>query len=876
MSLTTGTKLGPYEILELIGAGGMGEVYKARDTRLDRIVALKVSRDQFSERFEREARSVAALNHPNICALYDVGPNYLVMEFIEGENLSGPVPLDTAVNYARQIAEAIEAAHEKGIVHRDLKPANVKVTPAGTIKVLDFGLAKALSEDPVSGSMQDSPTLSMAMTRAGMILGTAAYMSPEQAKGKPADRRADIWAFGVVFYEILAGGQTFSGDTAAETLASVLKETITLDRLPADTPATLRKLLHRCLERDVRKRLQAIGEARIILEGPLEAPVEPVAALPAPPPSRSGNLGWIASGVLALALIGLAAWTWWPRPQPVEIGAVRVTVDPPEGTVLTSNGPNATQVVVSPDGRHVAFIADESGKGRSLWVRALGSLTAQKLDRTDGARFPFWSPDSQTIAFFADGKLKRIPVSGGSSLTICDAPNPNGGAWNRDGVIVFAPETTGPLHRVLAAGGVSAPVTTLDKSAQETAHEWPQFLPDGQRFQYLARGGSAGKTGIYVQALGSNQRTFLLATPGRAAIASGFLLFLRDNTLLGQRLDLGSLRLEGEPVTVAEDVRIGGANGRNAFSVSENGVLAYRSGGGAGNVQITWHTRDGKPAGVALPAGDYAQIELSPDDKRLVVERLPGGSNSGAGVDLWLLDIPSGVFSRLTSGPESERDPLWSPDSQHVVYSVDGKESGIREMTVGTGETTVYADAKPNLLDDWSRDGKLLLFHTQVGNVVSVLPLSGERKPQVVFQASFVTDQLRLSPDGRWVAYTSLESGQPEVYLAAFPSFTDRRQISSGGGLMPRWRKDGKELYYCSSGSNRGVMAVEIRESAKLETGLPKTLFETNIQVSLNNYTYAVTGDGQKFLFREPVTSTAVGAIEPIHLVINWPAGLGR
>jgi hypothetical protein len=411
---------------------------------------------------------------------------------------------------------------------------------------------------------------------------------------------------------------------------------------------------------------------------------------------------------------------------------------------------------------------------------------------------------------------------------------------------------------------------------QETAHGWPQFLPDGQRFLYLARGGSTGKTGIYVQALGSNLRTFLLATPGRAAIASGFLLFLRDNTLLGQRLELGSLRLEGEPVTVAEDIRTGGNNGRNAFSVSENGVLAYRSGGGAGNVQITWHTRDGKPAGVALPAGDYAQIELSPDDKRLVVERLPGGSNSGAGVDLWLLDIPSGVFSRLTSGPESERDPLWSPDSQHVVYSVDGKESGIREMTVGTGETTVYADAKPNLLDDWSRDGKLLLFHTQVGNVVSVLPLSAERKPQVVFQTSFVTDQLRLSPDGRWVAYTSLESGQPEVYLAAFPSFTDRRQLSSGGGLMPRWRKDGKELYYFSFGSNRRVMAVEIRESAKLETGLPKTLFETNIQVSLNNYSYAVTGDGQKFLFREPVTSTAVGSIEPINIVINWTAALAR
>jgi serine/threonine protein kinase/Tol biopolymer transport system component len=870
--MTAGTRLGPYEILDLIGAGGMGEVYRARDTRLDRIVALKVSRDQFSERFEREARSVAALNHPNIAALYDVGPNYLVMEFVEGENLAGPLPLDTAVNYARQIAEAIEAAHEKGIVHRDLKPANVKVTPAGAIKVLDFGLAKALSEDPLSGSMQDSPTLSMAMTRAGMILGTAAYMSPEQAKGKPADRRADIWAFGVVFYEMLAGGQTFSGDTAAETLASVLKETITFDRLPVETPATLRTLLARCLERDVRKRLQAIGEARIILEGPLEAPVEPVAALPAPPPSRSGNLGWIASGVLALALVGLAAWTWWPRPQPVEFGMARFTVAPPEGAALTSNSPNAPQLAVSPDGRQVAFIADEMGRSRDLWVRPLGSLTAQKLDRTEGARFPFWSPDSQSIGFFADGKLKRIPVSGGSPLTICDAPNGEGGTWNREGVIVFAPDSAGPLHRVLAAGGVSAPVTTVDK-AQESAHVWPQFLPDGKRVIYLARGGN--KPGIYVQSLGAKERTFLLATAGRAAFASpGFLLFLRDNTLLAQRLDPGNLKFSGEPVSIAEDVRIGGNNGRNSFSVSENGVLAYRAGGGGGNAQISWYGRDGKLTGVALPAGDYGQIELSPDDKRLVVERVPGGVSGTSGVDLWLLDIASGVFSRLTSGTDSERDPVWSPDSRRVAFTLDGKETGIREIVVGSGEAPVFSDGKIAYLDDWSRDGKLIVYHPQGGKTISVLPLSDERKPKVVFDTPFQTDEVRLSPDGRWVAYMSLESGQPEVYLAAFPSFTDRRQISKGIGLMPRWRKDGRELFYVSS--TRQIIAVEIKAGATIETSPAKILFQTSTALSATNYSYAVTGDGQKFLVREPANTSNAGSTEPLHVVINWPAALAR
>jgi eukaryotic-like serine/threonine-protein kinase len=871
MPLTSGTKLGPYEILDLIGAGGMGEVYKARDTRLDRIVALKVSKDQFSERFEREARSVAALNHPNICALYDVGPNFLVMEFVEGENLAGPLPLETAVSYARQIAEAIEAAHEKGIVHRDLKPANVKVTPAGTIKVLDFGLAKALSAESESAPSQDSPTLSMAMTRAGMILGTAAYMSPEQAKGKPADRRADIWAFGVVFYEMLAGGQTFSGDTSAETLASVLKETITFDRLPADTPPAIRLLLARCLERDLRKRLQAIGEARIMLEGPLEAGGAP--EVPQQVEVRTSRAPWAIAGVLALALAGLAAWTWWPRPKPVEVGAVRFTVAPPEGATLTGNDPNATQVSVSPDGHYVAFVAEESGRGRTLWVRALGSLSAQQLDRTEGARFPFWSPDSQTIAFFADGKLKRIPVSGGSPLVICDAPSPDGGTWNREGVIVFAPDSNSPLHRVPAAGGVSTPVTTLDKTQQETAHIWPQFLPDGQRFLYWTGG---AKGGIYVQALGSSQRTFLLATPDRAAFASGFLLFLRDNTLLAQHLDLKSLRLEGEPVSVAEDIRSGGSNGRNGFSISENGVLAYRSGGSGGNAQLSWYTREGKPAGTALPAGDYGQIELSPDDKRLVVERTPGGSG-GSGVDLWLLDLATGVFSRLTSGPDSEREPLWSPDSQSVIYTVpDGKEPGIRQVVIGAADTPVFADGKANHLDDWSRDGKLLVYHTQGGNDISILPLSGDRKPKVVFRTTFQKDEVRLSPDGRWVAYMSLESGQPEVYLAAFPSFTDRRQVSAGGGLMPRWQKDGKELYYFAL--DRKVMAVEVKAGSTLETGAVKQLFQPpgGMGISTTGYSWAVTGDGQKFLLREPAGAANAGAIEPIHIVINWPAGLGR
>jgi Tol biopolymer transport system component len=438
-------------------------------------------------------------------------------------------------------------------------------------------------------------------------------------------------------------------------------------------------------------------------------------------------------------------------------------------------------------------------------------------------------------------------------------------------VIVFAPDANGPLHRVPAAGGVSAPLTTLDKSQQETAHIFPQFLPDGQRFLYWARG---AKTGIYVQSLGSNERTFVLATPGRALFASGFLLFLRDNTLLAQHLDLKSLQVEGEPVTVAEDVRTGGANGRNGFSVSENGVLAYRSGNSAGNIQLAWHTRDGRMQGKALASAEISQIELSPDDKQVVVERAPTGSGSA---DLWLLDLSTNVFSRLTSGADSERDPLWSPDSRRIMYSVpDGKEPGIREVAIGGADSPVFADGKANFLDDWSHDGKSLLYHTTPGATVSVLPLSGERKPQVVFQTPFQKDQVRVSPDGRWVAYMSLESAnQPEVYVAAFPSFTDRRQISTGG-LMPRWRSDGKEFFYVSL--DRKMMAAEVKLGSTLQLGAVKPLFQlpAGTQFSPTGYGWAVTADGQKFLVREPVGVADAGAIEPMNIVLNWPAALAR
>jgi len=866
MALSAGDKLGPYEIVAQIGAGGMGEVYKARDTRLDRIVALKVSKSEFGERFEREARAVASLNHPNICTLHDVGPNYLVMEFIEGEMLSGPLPIQIAVGYARQIAEAIEAAHEKGIVHRDLKPANIKITPEGVVKVLDFGLAKALSNEPDGPTNQDSPTLSMAMTRAGMILGTAAYMSPEQAKGKPADRRADIWAFGVVLYEMLVGRQIFGGDTAAETLASVLKETVSFDRLPSDTPPAIRNLLQRCMERDLRKRLQAIGEARIALEGPLGS-IDSGSKEPTLAKARATWLPWI---VAATFVAGLAAVSWVHfrevAPQPAQ---VRFTIAPPEGERVDPRNGAAPQVAISPDGRQLAFIAQDTSGKQHLWVRPLGSYTAQKLDRTEGAWAPFWSPDSQSIGYFADGKLKRIPVSGGSPLTICDAPNGEGGTWNRDGVIVFAPENSGPLHRVAMAGGLSTPLTALDKDHGETRHLWPWFLPDGKRFLYLAWNSDIEKRGIWVQSLDSKERTFLRATDGRAAFAPpDWLLFVRETTLLAQKVDLKTLKFVGDPVSVAEEIRENAGNGRNAFSVSGNGMLAYRSGGDRGSVRLVWYSRDGKRGQDAIEAGRYVQIELSPDDKRLVVEVR---SERATSIDLWLKEL-GGPLSRLTFGADSEQDPIWAADSSRVAFTSESKSGmDLREIVIGSGgDTPLYEDKSIKRVDDWSRDGKYLLYH--VGNNVFILPTpesaGGERKPQQVLSTPFRKDQLRISPDGRWVTYMSMESGQPEIRVAAFPSFLQNRQVSTAGGAQPRWRRDGKELFYL--GLDGKMMAVETKSGTSLETSAPNALFPTTIPSNNSSYYYAVTGDGQRFL----LTDRGGGdSIEQMNVIENWTPG---
>ena len=887
MPLEPGTRIGPYEVTAPLGAGGMGEVCRARDTRLNRDVALKMLPAAFATepdrmtRFQREAQLLAALNHPNIAAIYGLeeaaSARAIVMELVEGNTLTGPLPVGEALPIARQIAEALEYAHDRGIIHRDLKPANIKVTPDGSVKVLDFGLAKAMDDAGDStlnlrGSM--SPTLSLAATHAGVIMGTAGYMAPEQAKGKGADRRSDVWSFGIVLYELLTGSRMFGGDTVPETLASVMKDQVTLEKLPEETPSALRKLLARCLERDPRRRLQSIGEARIVIEDVI-AGVTADENRPAPPTHRTPVPKW-PFAVAALAIVAAAgALGWvWSRPAPPLPAVNRFTLSPPDNVVLTVASPNATQMAVSPDGRYVAFVADEERRARTLWVRALDSLSAQRLDRTEGADMPFWSPDSQHIGYFADGRLMRISVAGGAPLKICDAQDPEGGTWfqaeGQDDVIIFAPNATGPLQRVLAQGGVPTPVTTLADG--ETAHSFPQFLPDGRRFLFLAEG---PKSSIHLQSLDTGERTFVTNSIGRAAFAPpGILLYLRDGTLLAHRWNLRTLQLEGEPVSIAEDVRSGGMNGRNGFALSANGVLAYRAGGTGGKTQINWYSRDGKrESEPALAAGEFGEIALSPDDRYLAVM-----SGTGDDRDLWLKDFTTGVFSRLTLAPGAEGTPVWSPDSRRVAYV--NTASGMFETAVGSGQYTAIPGEASSLLEDWTDDGKLLL---RTGRSVKLLtvpqpgsPSKGDDKPRTILEVPFGVDQMRVSPDGKWVAYTSFESGQqPEIYVAAFPSFTDRRQISSGGdgAVQALWRSDGRELFVL--GRDRRLMALDVEPGATLQTGQLRQLFESAINPHLQNHLYAVTRDGKRFLVRESLGSETTTA-EPLYIVTNWPSLMGR
>jgi serine/threonine protein kinase len=858
--MAAGTQLGVYRIERVLGEGGMGVVYQARDTRLDRAVALKVSREQFSARFEREARVVAGLNHPNICHLYDIGPNYLVMELVEGEPPEGPLPLETALNYARQIAEALEAAHEKGIVHRDLKPANIKVTPAGLVKVLDFGLAK-LDYPPVP----EEPA-----TQEGVILGTAGYMSPEQARGTPVDKRADIWAFGVVLYEMLTGRRLFQGETASDTLAAVLTNEPDWDRVPA----AARRLLSRCLAKDPRQRLRDIGDAMLLLED-------------AAPEARSARRPWLAWSVAALTTLfgAFLAVVYFRetrfRQTPAQPRSVRFQIAPPENSA-------GQEFQLSPDGRYIAFttLGDRSG----IWIRALDSLQSQSLPGTEGAVQPFWSPDSSFVAFFAQGKLKKVAVAGGLPQTICDYADalPTGGAWSRAGTILFS-SSAGGVYRVSADGGVPAPI---GKPAEKAIHLTQGFLPDGRHFldAMLDR---ADISGLYAGSLDGtapvrilpdlSQTVFVPPTaPGR----SGYLLYRLENTLMAQPFDPEGLRITGARFPVAEHlgfVLMGsmGSTFAGAFSASENGVLAYLSGEAQANQQLVWMDRSGKRLGPAGPPGAYGNFRLAPDDKRILFVRR---DDQSLGYYLWVLDTTRGVTSRLTFGPASVFLPIWSPDGRRVLFASFLSASLDLYVKAATGagqeELLVKMGTRTGWGTDWSRDGRFILYQgsgPRTGEDLWIAPQFGDRRPYPYLQSQFNEQEGAFSPDGRWVAYVSDESGRNEIYAQAFPPSGAKFQISTGGGSEPYWRKDGKELFYVAA--NRNLMAVPVNPGPMLEVGLPKSLMplpgnsDRQLPVSTDRHSYAVTSDGQRFLV---VTQAVGGPAPPITVWLNWNAALGK
>jgi Tol biopolymer transport system component len=829
MPLAAGDKLGPYEILRLIGAGGMGEVYLARDPRLGRDVAIKISAAQFTERFEREARAVAALNHPNICTLHDVGPNYLVMEFVEGESPKGPLPLEEALRIARQIAAALEEAHEKGITHRDLKPANIKIKPDGTVKVLDFGLAKV--DAPTATPTENSPTLSMAATQAGVILGTAGYMSPEQARGKPVDKRADIWAFGVVLYEIVTGKRLFQGEDITETLASVVKEQPDL----SEVPAQMRRLLQACLEKDPRKRLQAIGDMRLLLEAAPESRATG-------PRHWLGRVGWLVAGA-AVSFAATLAFIHF-RETAAAPQVLQYTIDPPEKTRIAD-------FALSPDGRYLAMTATGE-RGTQLWVRALDSMQAQLLTGTEGADYPFWSPDSRYVGFFAGDKLKKIAATGGPAQTLCDAPLARGGTWNRENVIVFSSGSgidNAGLHRVSAAGGVAVQVTKVNGGGVQ---RFPVFLPDGRRFLYLE---SVGKeNGVYLGSLDtkpeSQKRQRVIAddanpryVPPAEGNPHGHVLFVREGTLMAQPLDPKSLEPAGDVFPVAEHVSRGLLNAYFFYSISDpgsgHGMLVYRS-GGLGNLrQHAWFDRSGKQlAAIGGPVPTQGRLALSPEEKRLITERV-----SGNVTDLWMTEVDRGTESRFTFDASANFAPVWSPDGSKVAFASSrgaaGRGSGVSQVNLyqraasgaGQDELLLQSDTA-KIPTDWTRDGRFIIFRQNAlaqRMHLFALPVTGDKKPIPLMTSEFNEVMGQVSPDGRWLAYASDESGHYEVYAVPFAPgaskpISGKWQISLGDGRDPHWRGDSRELFYVTS--TRKMMAVEIRATGdSLGRGTPQVMF---------------------------------------------------
>jgi serine/threonine protein kinase len=861
----------------------MGEVFRARDTRLDRTVAIKICTGHFTERFEREARAISSLNHPHICALYDIGREgaveFLVMEYLEGESLEarlrkGPLPIEEALQIAIQIASALDAAHRRGMVHRDLKPANVMLTKGGA-KLLDFGLAKMNAPAGLSDSDVTQLAPDRAITVQGTILGTLQYMSPEQLEGKEADARSDIFSFGAMLYEMITSRKGFAGDSQASLIAAVMTAApppvSTIQ--PMASPA-LDRLVRRCLAKSPDHRWQNAGDLLSDLEWIAESGSSTSIPAPVAAKRRGRERMWqLAAEVAAVLLLALAGWVVIHlRNEPAPPATVRFDIPVPDKL----NFYWYELPAVSPDGQRIAFTAAASNTSvEQLFVRPLNAATATEIPVSGSSpTYPFWSPDSQQIAFSSQGTLQRVDVSGGTPVTICDC-NSFGGTWNRDGVILATSQQTGALFRVSAAGGDAKPLQPLAQG--ETVRVWPEFLPDGKHYLYLSIGKAPYRQGIYAASLDSNGRTFIVATNTNAAwLQSGQLLFTRGSVLMGQPFDLSSLKLSGDPRPVADHIEQGGTSVAMAsFAASPNGTLLWRHTKPTALSALQWFDRSGrKLAAVGEPA-DYSNPNLSPDSSKLAVcIRDPQTGTR----DIWVFDLVRGGKTRLTFDPADDVNPVWSPDGTRIAFTSDrsGQRNIYWKPADGSGPDQLLLGGKEaqENVEDWSRDGKYLIYNYQLGGHadLNVLPLAGDRKPVTYLDTPFYTQESQFSPNGRWVAYYSDESGRMEVYVQGFnldPSQPRGKwQISTTGGELPRWGRDGKELYY-RLGTQ--YFAVDVKtDGASFQAGAPKPLFEAHAvgTTGSGGSPYVVSSDGQRFLVLAATDEKTPSS--PIDVAVNW------
>jgi eukaryotic-like serine/threonine-protein kinase len=884
MALSSGTMLGPYEIQSPLGAGGMGEVYRARDTRLDRTVAIKILPSHLSanpeakQRFDREARSISSLSHPNVCQLYDVGAqdgtSYLVMEYLEGETLAdrlrkGPLPLDQALKYGVEICEGLEKAHKSGVIHRDLKPGNIMLTKGGA-KLMDFGLAKPAlpASPPSSGLTQTIATPQHPLTTEGMIVGTFQYMAPEQLEGREADARSDIFALGAVLYEMVTGKRAFEGKTTASTIAAILAA----DPPPISTvqplsPSALEGTVKSCLAKDPDERLQTAHDVKLQLKWIQESgsSSRPAVVFPATRKVRD-RVGWLVAAVLLLAIIGAVAW--WARSR-----------ETPSALYFNSSVPfSANYVSLSPDGKRVALVAysDQANKN-VIWLQQVGGRGATVLPGTEGAVYPFWAPNGRSIGFFADGKLKTIDVaSGRSAQLIADAPFGRGGSWSKDGVIIFTPDAWSGLYRVPSSGGTPVPVTKPDTAQYQVSNRWPMFLPDGRHFLYLACNfsGHLDKNLIFVGSLDSDERRPIVNASTNAVYADpGYLLYWRDDALVAQHFDLHNFSLTGEPQIVSDAVQYFPQTNFAVFDAAGKTVVAQtRAGKDASKSQLTWFDRHGKQLGLVGPPASVSNPMLSPDGNRVAVDQT---DTDGRHVNVWIHDLTNERSARLGFGPWLEQVTVWSPDGKQVIYTANEKLffSLYRKNADGSGSAESFMDfGTPQQGPwDWSRDGKYLLVRKE--RELWYLTVQ-DKQAHPLLQSQWLIRNAQFSPDGKFVAYSSSETGSWEVYVSPFPGFGSKWQVSRGGGEEPRWRRDGTELFYLATDGK--LMAVDVKISNGFESGSPVALFQTHPRQPLSAmdfFSYDVTADGQKFLVNTKIDSSNSA---PLSVILNWSADMDK